>query len=275
MDLKELVELPPWEWPEDAADQLLEIVRDTKADETTRLVAAELAGEISVIDDGIAEALLAVARTPSEPEMLRLKALYSLGPGIEYADIEGFEDTEDVTISEKAFNRIMEALRELFNDTELHDSIRQAALEASVHAPQDWHSDAIRHAFLSGDDRWKLTAVFCMGFVTGFKGEILEALVSGNEDLEYEAVIAAGNWELDEAWSHIAGLIASKETDRTLLLAAIDAVAAIRPQEAGETLAPLLDSLDEDIVGAAHEAISMAEGYLAAEAEEEDEDSTR
>jgi hypothetical protein len=275
MDLKELVELPPWEWPEDAADQLLEIVRDTKADETTRLVAAELAGEISVIDDGIAEALLAVARTPSEPEMLRLKALYSLGPGIEYADIEGFEDTEDVTISEKAFNRIMEALRELFKDTDLPDSIRQAALEASVHAPQDWHSDAIRHAFLSGDDRWKLTAVFCMGFVTGFKGEILEALVSGNEDLEYEAVIAAGNWELDEAWSHIAGLIASKETDRTLLLAAIDAVAAIRPQEAGETLAPLLDSLDEDIVGAAHEAISMAEGYLAAEAEEEDEDSTR
>ncbi len=275
MDLKELVELPPWEWPEDAADQLLEIVRDTKADETTRLVAAELAGEISVIDDGIAEALLAVARTPSEPEMLRLKALYSLGPGIEYADIEGFEDTEDVTISEKAFNRIMEALRELFKDTDLPDSIRQVALEASVHAPQDWHSDAIRHAFLSGDDRWKLTAVFCMGFVTGFKGEILEALVSGNEDLEYEAVIAAGNWELDEAWSHIAGLIASKETDRTLLLAAIDAVAAIRPQEAGETLAPLLDSLDEDIVGAAHEAISMAEGYLAAEAEEEDEDSTR
>jgi hypothetical protein len=272
MDLKALAELPPWEWPEDTAGQLLGIVRDTKADDTARLVAAELAGEISVINDELAEVLLAIAHSPSEPEILRLRALHSLGPGLEYADIEGFEDSEDVAISEKAFNRILEALRKLFEDREIPESVRQAALEASVHAPQDWHSDAIRHAFLRGDDHWKLTSVFCMGFLPGFKDEILEALQSGNEDLEYEAVIAAGNWELDEAWPHIAGLVVLKETDKTLLLAAIDAVAAIRPRDAGKTLAHLLDSLDEDIVDAAHEAISMAEGYLAAEAENEDEE---
>jgi len=275
MDLKALVELPPWEWPEDTADQLLEIVRDTKADETVRLVAAELAGEVSVINDEVAEALLAIARTPSETEMLRLRSLYSLGPAIEYADIDGFEDADEVAISEETFNRVMGALRGLYEDKEIPESVRRAALEASVRAPQDWHSDAIRQAYLSDDGHWRLAAVFCMGFVSGFKDEILQALHSGDEDLEYEAIIAAGNWELDEAWSHIAGLVASKETDKYLLMAAIEAVATIRPQEAEKTLAHLLVSLDEDIVEAAHEAISMAEEYSAADAEDDDEDSLK
>ncbi len=48
-------------------------------------------------------------------------------------------------------------------------------------------------------------------------------------------------------------------TDKPLLLAAIDAVAGIRPQEAGMILVDLTDSDDEDIVEAAHEAINMAE----------------
>ena len=72
---------------------------------------------------------------------------------------------------------------------------------------------------------------------------------------------------MDAAWPHIAALVTSGDTDKPLLLAAIDAAAGIRPREAVEVLADLTDSEDEDIAEAAHEALAIAEGFP-----EEDED---
>ncbi|MBI2467284.1 MAG: hypothetical protein HYV62_05640, partial [Candidatus Rokubacteria bacterium] len=115
-------------------------------------------------------------------------------------------------------------------------------------------------AYGSDDALWSLTAVFCMRFVRGFDAQILEAINSRNPDLRYEAVLAAGNWELDAAWPHVAVLVTSAKTEKSLLLAAIDAVASIRPHEAPELLADLADSDDEDIADAVHEALAMAEG---------------
>jgi hypothetical protein len=51
-------------------------------------------------------------------------------------------------------------------------------------------------------------------------------------------------------------VVTSGETEKPLLLAAIDAVASIRPQEALEILDNLADSDDEDIVAAIHEAMA-------------------
>lgn len=64
---------------------------------------------------------------------------------------------------------------------------------------------------------------------------------------------------MDAAWSHIAALINSKDTEKYLLLAAIEAVASIRPQEAAQILIDLTQSEDEDIAEAASEAIEMTE----------------
>ena len=77
---------------------------------------------------------------------------------------------------------------------------------------------------------------------------------------------------MDAAWSHVSRLLRAPETDKPLLLAAIDAVASIRPQEAGVILADLTDSDDEDIVVAAYEAMAMAEGLSGDEFDEEDDD---
>ncbi len=96
---------------------------------------------------------------------------------------------------------------------------------------------------------------------------------SANPDVHYEAVCAAGNWEVDAAWPHITALVTSKETEKPLLLAAIDAVASIRPQEAGVILVGLTDSDDEEIVEAAHEAIAMAEGVSGEEYDDGDDES--
>lgn len=276
MDITTLAEIPPWEWPEEAADHLLSTLHNEEIEESRRFLAAELAGEVSIINDEVAEALLAVGQDPKAPEMLRLRALHSLGPGLEYADIEGFDDPEELVLSEKTFWHILQGLRDLYKDANLSDTLRQAALEASVHAPQDWHPEAIRKAFSSDDERWKLTAVFCMGFLPEFEKEILQALQSPNEDIHHEAVIAAGNWEVDEAWPHIAGLVTSKGTDKYLLMAAIEAAATIRPQEALDIIAPHLSSDDEDIVDTAHEAMAMAQGQLEGdEGEEEEEETSR
>jgi HEAT repeat protein len=99
-----------------------------------------------------------------------------------------------------------------------------------------------------------------MRFVRGFNDQVLEALESENQDIHYEAVCAAGNWGLDAAWPHIVGLLAKDETDKSLRLAAIEAIANIRPQEAAGILVDFTESDDEDIVDAAYEAMALAGG---------------
>ncbi|MBW1767218.1 MAG: hypothetical protein JRJ65_09245 [Deltaproteobacteria bacterium] len=258
MDLKILKDTPPWEWPQGTDKMLLGILYDDQRDESNRLLAAELAGDYTVINDELADALLSIVLSGEESEDLRARAVISLGPALETAYIDGFEDLEDVPISKETFHGIQESLRELYMDTDVPKEIRRRILEGSVRAPQDWHQEAIRDAYSSDDESWRLTAVFGMHYIRGFTTQILEALESENENIHYEAVCAAGNWEVDAAWSHIASLATTELTDKSLRLAAIEAVAIIRPQEAAEILNDLTQSNDEDIVDAAYEAMAMS-----------------
>ena len=258
MDLKILQDTPPWDWPRDAGKIFQEILIDRRAKESDRLVAADLAGDIIVINDELADTLMAIIRSPDEPERLRATAAISLGPVLEQTEIDGFEDSDDVPITERAFRNIQESLQKLYLDNSIPKEVRRRILEASVRAPESWHQDAIRTAYLSGDRDWMLTAVFSMRWVRGFDDQILEALKSTDPDIHYEAVEAAGNWELDAAWSHIVALLQDARTPKPLLLAAIGAVASIRPSEAGPILVDLSDSDDEEIAEAATEAMAMA-----------------
>ena len=272
MDLKIFIDIPPWEWPEDADKIFLETLRDDQADESERLLAAELAGDFTVINDELADELLVMVSGGEDSDSLRARAAISLGPALEYAYIDGFEDADDVLISENKFHEIQDSLYNLYMNTDIPQEVRRRILEASVRAPQDWHPDAIREAYSSAEEAWRLTAVFCMRFVRGFKDQILDALETENQDIHYEAVCAAGNWEVDAAWSHIAALINAEDTDKYLLLAAIEAVASIRPQEAAEILVDLINSEDEDIAEAAVEAMVMSEVLFDDEDDDEDDE---
>ncbi len=272
MDLKTLKGTPPWDWPGNADNMLYGILRDRQADASDRLLAADLAGNFTVINDPLADALLSIVKSGDEPEALRGQAAISLGPALEHADTSEFEDPDDVLISEETFNRVKRSLRSLFMDADLPDDVRRQILEASVRAPQDWHWKAVQAAYASDDESWRLTGVFCMRFIRGFEAQILEALNSDNPDMRYEAVCAAGNWEIDAAWPHVAALVTAEQTDKPLLLAAIEAVAIIRPEEAPEVLVDLTDSDDEDIADAAFEALALAELPNDEEDFDEDED---
>ena len=258
MDLEFFRDIPPWDWPEGIEEVLLKALRDHRAAESERLLAVEMAGNYVVVNDELADELLSIVQDASEAETLRARAAISLGPALEQADTMGFDDPDEILITENTFLRIRDSLHRLYNDSAVPEEVRRRILEASVRAPQDWHRDAIRDNYASDQEKWRLTAIFCMRFIRGFEDQILEALESEDSDSLYEAVCSAGNWELDAAWPRLTALIASEETDKDVLLAAIEAVTDIRPLEAGLTLVDLADSEDEDIAEAATEATVQA-----------------
>jgi hypothetical protein len=68
MKLKALAAVEPWEWPAGTADKLLAVLRDEKAPGGDRKLAVEMAGDLVVMNDALAEALLATIRDPRRPE---------------------------------------------------------------------------------------------------------------------------------------------------------------------------------------------------------------
>ncbi len=260
MNLRDLSSTPSWEWPPDAGTLLIATLRDKEAAEPDRCLAAELAGDLVVMNDELAVALINVLENGQELEEIRARAAISLGPVLEQFDTDSLDDSEDLGITAATFQRMQQCLRRIYMDASAPKEVRRRAIEASVRAPQGWHRDAIRAAHADNDEAWKLTAVFCMRFVKGFDVQILDALHSTNRDTHYEAVVAAGNWEVDAAWPHLRDLLISESTEKRLLLAAIEAVPTMRPDNAPEILGDLLDSNDEDIVDAVEGALAMARG---------------
>jgi hypothetical protein len=269
MDLKILLDTPPWDWPKDTGRVIRRTLADPKASESDRLIAAELAGDFVVINDELANALLTIVRNAGETEQLRATAAISLGPILEHAEAEGFEIPDEVPITKRTFHNIQNTLHKLYLDQSLPKLLRRRILEASVRSPQTWHKDAVRHAYSSGDRDWILTAVFSMIRIRGFDAQILASLKSTDLEILCEAVDAAGNWELQAAWPDIVKLLRAPDTPKPLLITAIGAAGAIHPTEASEVLISFTESEDEDIAEAAEEAIAMAD---TANEEEGDED---
>ena len=161
-----LAAIPPWEWPVGTDKKLLEVLEDDKATEANWLLAAELAGEPSVTNDALVEALLTTVGRPEGSEKFRAKAAISLGPVLEEADIEGFEgDGDPLDCRADVQQGLGVAAARSTWMAGLATEVRRRILEASVRAPQDWHAEAIRAAYASREADWKLTAVFCMRFV--------------------------------------------------------------------------------------------------------------
>ena len=225
-----------------------------------------MAGEIVAMNDDLAGVLLSIVGDATASDELRSRAALSLGPVLEQmdtdsiGDLPGLEDDsfDAPPISEHTFHRIRQSLHARYLEDGIPKEVRRRILESSVRAPADWHRDAIRKAHSSDDRDWRLTAVFAMQYVSGFDDDIVAALDDPDEEISYEAVQAAGAWEVDAAWPHVSALLTAPDTDKVLLLAAIEAAVAIRPRQAEPLLADLSDSHDTDIADAADNAMMMA-----------------
>ncbi|NIO80982.1 MAG: hypothetical protein GTN53_01615 [Candidatus Aminicenantes bacterium] len=258
MNLQTLDNIPSWEWPENAGEFIFNVLGEKNAPVSDRVLAAELAGDITVMNDKMAALLLAITEDSGEPEELRCKAPISLGPALEYGEMMEFDDFDDDMLSKKGFHEVQERLRSIYQNTDTPKKVRRRVLEAAVRAPMEWHKNAIQTAYASNDEEWVLTAVFCMGYVRGFDDQILESFKSENPDIFYEAVCAAGNSEVKAAWPTIKGLITKDDIDKPLLIAAINAAVGICPGEAVDILSELSDSDDEEIAEAVEDALAMA-----------------
>ena len=175
MDLKNLQDIPPWEWPRGIGNEFLMVLRNPQAAAADRLLAAQFAGDLVVLDNFLAHTLLAIVSNAAEPEKLRAKAAVSLGPVLEQAELDEFDDPDAVPVSETTFRKIAQTLRNVYLDATVPKLVRRRILEAAVRSPEAWHAEAILTAYASDDPEWKLTAVFCMRYIRGFDTQILEA----------------------------------------------------------------------------------------------------
>ena len=263
LDLTILEVTPPWDWPSDAREAVLKRLRDNQADEAERLLAAELAGEIVIVSQDLTKALTAIVADQGASDELRAQAAISLGPVLEEMDVYeplgyGLDELDSPPIPPHEFQRIRWELNSLYMNEDTPKLVRRRILEASVRAPEAWHEDAIREAYDRDDDEWRLTAVFCMGRVRDFTNEILASLNDPAEAVRFEAVQAAGSREIRAAWPHVARLLRSPDTDRQLLLAAIEASVGVRGKATIEFLDDLSASDDKEIAEAAEEATMTA-----------------
>lgn len=263
MNIHTLNDIPPWDWPENAAEIISKVLREKNAPGSDRVLAAELAGDPVAINDDLGNLLLTIIQDNDEPEELRAKAAISLGPALDYGDMMEFDDPDDIMLSEGVFNKVQEQFQDIFQDANTPKTLRRRVLEASVRAPMDWHKQAIQEAYRSTEPEWLLTAVFGMGYVKGFDDQILESLKSENPDIFFEAVCSAGNRGVKAAWPYIKEIITAEDIDKPLLLAAIDASSSINPQESVDILSELCLSDDEEIAEAAEDALHSAGMYAA------------
>lgn len=278
MDLRALLELPPWDWPEEARDLVATTLRDRDAHEEERALAASFAGDLTLLDEELARELLALAKADGEPARLRGAAAIALGAALELADTDGFDDPDAVCLGEALFGEVRRALQAMYADARTPKLVRRRALEAAVRAPAAWQEGAVRAAWTERDDEWRLTAIFCMGYLRGgFDDKLVDALQSPQPELRLQAIRAAGRVELDAAWPHVEPIIRGAQREPTgdekdLLLAAIEAAGTIRPAQAADLLEPLKRSRDQQVAEAAAEAFSMALVMSELEDDEADED---
>ena len=134
MDVRALSSLPPWEWPADAGWLLLSALETDTREDPDRLLAVELTGSTTVMNDDLAQALLAIVRDPGETETIRGRAAISLGPTLEELAMNGFDDGEEPLVSERVAQAIRDGLREVYLDGGAPKEARRRALEASVRA---------------------------------------------------------------------------------------------------------------------------------------------
>ena len=135
MDLKALKDTPPWDWPAGTAERLVNVLRDEQAIESDRLLATDMAGDFTVVNDELVEALLAILRKSQESKQVRARAAISLGPILEYADTEGFDDAGDVPISKRTFQGIQESLHQLYSDAHTPKEVRRRQRSDALMVP--------------------------------------------------------------------------------------------------------------------------------------------
>lgn len=261
-DLRTLESIRPDDWSTESSERareiLLDVLVDEHAMESDLYSAGTVLSHFPRVDDRWAENLLSVVRDRDMSCEARVRATIPLGPVLAAANAEGFDDDGYAPVAGAVYYSMQSALYDVYADTSTPDIVRRRALEAFAHAPELRLEHAVRAAYASNDDDWRVTALRCMFHHDGFEKEILESLHSESLDIRSEAIRAAGPCGLQEAWPYIRAVMNEPaRAYKPLLLAAIESSGHIRPEEARPLLDDLVSSDDVDIARAAEQSLGF------------------
>ncbi len=229
-------------------------------DGEVRLRALEEA--VDEADDELAEEMIRLLLEDPDEEV-RARVPIALGPTLELCwdelDEEGrlppISDWNLNPLTQGVYDRLVETLRRVYLDGAAPELVRRRVLEGAVRSPLPWQEKATAAAFRSENELWRITAVFCMGHLSGFDDQIVEAFDSGSEAVRYEAIRAAGLRGIQRLARPLLALAEDPEADVDERVAAIGALPALEHPRATDLLDELCADPDEAIAEAAEEAL--------------------
>lgn len=163
-------------------------------------------------------------------------------------DLDDPDDDEDAIalpgLSARGLLALQDFLRAYYHDEKREPHLRRKALEAAVCAPpaspeaagsqEAWQTAAVRECWSRPEPEWRVSALFCMGqlFPVDFADEIQEGLGESLDALRLAAITAADARDLGELGPAILEIAADPEAEIPVRLAAIEALASLRPRGA-------------------------------------------
>ena len=173
-----------------------------------------------------------------------------------------FDDEDELAeppTTEPMFQRIQATLQEIHADHSVPKEVRRRVLEGSVRAPPGLASRCDSRGLLQQRRRMEANGGLLHGMDSRFRRANTRDAGKPKSRPSLRGGEGGGNWGVDAAWPHVAALLTSEATEKSLLLAAIEAAVWIRPREAKMILIDLADSDDEEIAEAVSDA-SMEQG---------------
>jgi len=133
-------------------------------------------------------------------------------------------------------------LLEVANSDDL-PSVRMRALESLGYSSSNKITSLIKHAYESSETLWVASALCAMGRSADeqWNDYVLEKLESGDEEIQFEAVRAAGELEIAAALEQLFALAEEGDSESEVRLAAIWSLSQIGGPEVKDKLKELLE----------------------------------
>jgi HEAT repeat protein len=155
--------------------------------------------------------------------------------------------------------RISRSLLAVINDQDKPVEVKRRALEAASPLTLPQMNKAIAQAYQSGNNKFKISALFAMGNSgnPSWLPVLCKELANPDAEIRYEAAGACGELGEEEAASYLCELASDPDID--VRLAAIQALGKIGGPEAKGCLEKCLNYPDEALQVAAEQALSQLE----------------
>jgi len=182
---------------------------------------------------------------------VRAAAARSLGRFILLGELEKIRPKP----RQEAYDALLRAYRASHEAPE----VQRRALESLAYVCNETVIGSIREAYASGEERFRISAVFAMGRSADerWEEEVTRELFSINPEMRYEAARACGELQLSETVSMLEEL--TEDTDAEVQQAAIWALGQIGGERAKEILEHFCGVPDEALRSAAEAALEEFE----------------